>query len=95
MDIMGELMTLSIKDRLEARAHVGQIMSFSRLFKIIKSLGYTLYIESEDRCTIIGSIKEYRYPHYVKIMDIFERENQIWSMGEMIMATVVRIEGVK
>jgi hypothetical protein len=89
--------TLSIKDRLEARIHIGQIISFPRLLKIMKSLGHTLYIDYDIYGTHIDYVKDsnHSYPHFVNIVDIFERENQIWSMGKMIMATVVKIEGVK
>lgn len=90
-------MTLTIKDRLEARVRVGRVMSFTRLLKIMKSLGHALYIEYGGYVTHIDYVKDsgHKYPRSVKIVDIFERENQIWSMGEMIMATVVKIEGVK
>jgi aspartate carbamoyltransferase regulatory subunit len=88
-------MILSIKDRLEARVRVGQIIRFTRLLKIMKSLGHALYIYSNNGGAIIDHVEAGRYPCFVKIVDIFERENQIWSMGEMIMATVVKIEGVK
>jgi hypothetical protein len=88
-------MTLTIKERLEARIRVGQVIPFIRLFKIMKSLGHALYIDSNNGGTIIGYVEADRYPYSVKIVDIFERENQIWSMGKMIMATVVKIEGVK
>lgn len=86
-------MTLSIKDRLEARVHVGQIISFQRLLRTMTSLGHNLYIYYDIYGTHIDYINSSKYPRSVKIVDIFERENQIWSMGEMIMATIVKIEG--
>ena len=87
-------MTISVKERLESRISVGQTISFLRLFNIVKSLGHTTYIELNNSVTIIGAINPKRYPRSVKIIDIFEEENQIWSMGKMIMSTWVKIEGI-
>jgi len=88
-------MTPSTKDQLEARISVGQIIRFENLLKIMKSLGHALYIESPIGATHIDYIKSRRYPRYIKIVEILERENQIWQMGKMIVSTHVVIEGVK
>jgi len=89
--------TPTIKERLEARIHTGQIIPFERLVKIMKSLGHTLYIGYNVFETHVDYIKDsgHQYPHMVRIIDIKEKENQIWSMGEMIISTHVKVEGVK
>jgi hypothetical protein len=82
---------LSVKERLEARVHIRQIIQFEKLVKILKSLGHTCYIQYDQYETHIDCINPQKYPDIVKIISIVEKEYQIWSMGNMIKSTHIKI----
>jgi hypothetical protein len=87
-------MTLSVKNRLEARIKYEHCISFSKLVNIIKSINWnTIYIQYGNASILTSYIDPAKYPKNIVITKITERRNQIWSRSEgEILATVVTIE---